>query len=972
MSQNNSDTAYIHADPDCIGPHAIKSRREIFAYIDKIAEEMGTIAKTVSIGAGQNPRKLRAGEWYQNVISIFGERGSGKTILLLSACACLSKDAESPMPSGYKAKKDRNENIPQKIPGDILLPVIQPEYFGPEDTLLTWILSYLKEYVDAEAKSSENRFRRMKIKRNDDDDNDDDSSPADFIDQMRKDEALFSRKFSSHLAAQDITAEDFQRETLAVVESHVNFLHDWRKLVHGLIVKDEISRVSTDRKKRPFLIIPIDDADLNPAALPVILQQMQILQHPNVLFLFSAHSKSLRSMMYLSQMELNTNRANTRPVVNFTNLISHKLRDVEDVRVDAGEKIEKFLPRKYRVEIKPLPPQERLNFTPLIKTGQKGQEENEEQEKQKDKSDPYPTFLQLLQKIRLDIFGNQRLEDISQFFDLAQSFTRCPLEPAKCSKPCSFGQTNEVNGCKSNDYGTDSAQSEDIKAKSFCQICKLHQTVLDKKCKHHCRSPKYTAYEKAKTENNLQEIERLTEEIRYLVPPIPSVYAEALPKYPRAMEQVYQILNRWGLIIEKTQDISTKQKHVSHAVKELLVACLEYVPQLPREFRHRIKFIDNPNRASKHPILIDFVIEGLTNIVETGGGNEDMKPNWIFALMFRELEERLKKIKTLNSGIPIPRMRYNCHAGEHFASSIQGLRRIWEPVHYFPHLEGLGHGFALGISDRFPTEMPADELLDDLVWVLLQREHIQDVPLAIIERNVEKIAIKIYGTEFDKKDKPIGEILFSDLKDAYRWRFRREKIAQYVGVLSYDRKSRKYCYKPDFKLPEDENGEPLPKAAKILQRYFTRKEVAQPYKLSEELRDVLKKCYPFLRKFVKQQIIKKNVVVEVCPASNFRIGNLTKIEDHPLFEMCPADQKGGISVVFGSDDPAMFQTSIDDEYLFVKEAMDKKYPDLPQEKRLEYLETIRRRSMDLCCDDLPDEPVAILELIKKVLPDTSE
>jgi len=83
--------------------------------------------------------------------------------------------------------------------------------------------------------------------------------------------------------------------------------------------------------------------------------------------------------------------------------------------------------------------------------------------------------------------------------------------------------------------------------------------------------------------------------------------------------------------------------------------------------------------------------------------------------------------------------------------------------------------------------------------------------------------------------------------------------------------------------------------------------------------------------------------------------------------MCPPDQNGGISTVFGTDNPAMFQTSIDDEYLFVKEAMDKKYPKLPQEKRLEYLEAIRRRSMELCCDDLPDDPVAILELIERAV-----
>jgi len=162
----------------------------------------------------------------------------------------------------------------------------------------------------------------------------------------------------------------------------------------------------------------------------------------------------------------------------------------------------------------------------------------------------------------------------------------------------------------------------------------------------------------------------------------------------------------------------------------------------------------------------------------------------------------------------------------------------------------------------------------------------------------------------------------------------------------------------------------IPKAAKIMQKYFPRNKVGMPYQLSKELREILVKCYPFLRDFVKQETIKKNVVVEVCPASNFRIGNLTRVEDHPLFAMCPPDRNGGISVVFGSDDPAMFQTSIDDEYFFVEEAMDKKYPDLPLEKRLEYLETIRRRSMELCCDDLPndpDYPNAILNLIENAL-----
>ena len=48
----NSDTAYIHTDPDCIGKHAIKARGEIFAHIDEIAKEMGIIAQTASNDTG--------------------------------------------------------------------------------------------------------------------------------------------------------------------------------------------------------------------------------------------------------------------------------------------------------------------------------------------------------------------------------------------------------------------------------------------------------------------------------------------------------------------------------------------------------------------------------------------------------------------------------------------------------------------------------------------------------------------------------------------------------------------------------------------------------------------------------------------------------------------------------------------------------------------------------------------------------
>jgi len=104
MLQNPSDTAYIQTNPNCIGEHAIRARGDIFKCVAEIAKEMGTIAETASKDGVNSPRKLREGEWYQNVVSILGERGSGKTILLLSACACLGKDEYSSLPLGHDEK----------------------------------------------------------------------------------------------------------------------------------------------------------------------------------------------------------------------------------------------------------------------------------------------------------------------------------------------------------------------------------------------------------------------------------------------------------------------------------------------------------------------------------------------------------------------------------------------------------------------------------------------------------------------------------------------------------------------------------------------------------------------------------------------------------------------------------------------------------------------------------------------------
>jgi aminodeoxyfutalosine deaminase len=53
--------------------------------------------------------------------------------------------------------------------------------------------------------------------------------------------------------------------------------------------------------------------------------------------------------------------------------------------------------------------------------------------------------------------------------------------------------------------------------------------------------------------------------------------------------------------------------------------------------------------------------------------------------------------------------------------------------------------------------------------------------------------------------------------------------------------------------------------------------------------------------------------LEVCPTSNVATGMIARFEDHPL----PKFLEAGLVVTLNSDDPAMFGTSLQEEFLEV-------------------------------------------------------
>jgi aminodeoxyfutalosine deaminase len=62
----------------------------------------------------------------------------------------------------------------------------------------------------------------------------------------------------------------------------------------------------------------------------------------------------------------------------------------------------------------------------------------------------------------------------------------------------------------------------------------------------------------------------------------------------------------------------------------------------------------------------------------------------------------------------------------------------------------------------------------------------------------------------------------------------------------------------------------------------------------------------------------RQIPLEVCPTSNVRTGAVPSLDDHPLPDLVAA----GVAVSINSDDPPMFQTTLNDEYAVAARLLD--------------------------------------------------
>ena len=337
-------------------------------------------------------------------------------------------------------------------------------------------------------------------------------------------------------------------------------------------------------------------------------------------------------------------------------------------------------------------------------------------------------------------------------------------------------------------------------------------------------------------------------------------------------------------------------------------------------------------------------------------------PTWVFVPLFRHiLDESAKVAIHQDAGPPL---RVTAHVGEDFRHLQEGMRRIYEQVHYLLGNAGgrLGHAVALGVEPRAWAEsvgsviMPAEERLWDLVWEWRMYSKYRIIPefgatappgrMEMLLNQIQKLSEQVFGRDEQHKIYTVDE-----LAEAHHM------LHRFLIPL--------HTYKPVIDLTFKtfvENARAIKhaglrqdvrfadKVATILEKYldcesvFHRGQILVDVPIrGEEVAALLA-----LQNALRRGIGQKGIVVEVNPSSNLLIGDLLDLRNHPILRLYPPEPEPGgpppIAIALGSDDPLTFGTQLLREYsLLHQTALSAGYPERVVH---DWLESIRRTGMD--------------------------
>lgn len=356
--------------------------------------------------------------------------------------------------------------------------------------------------------------------------------------------------------------------------------------------------------------------------------------------------------------------------------------------------------------------------------------------------------------------------------------------------------------------------------------------------------------------------------------------------------------------------------------------------------------------------------------IDAASDENAMEP-WMFSLAYKYIRSKritrpiaIERAGGMKSYYTIKNIGFTYHVGEDYRHIVSGLRHIDEVVEQFYYKPGdrLGHALALGqdirswIQETESVAMPVREYMENLLWIWgksisgevdlpVQLEMLEEKILLCAEKiykNLSGITVRVLYQVYERK-------FLSGHKELLMELIEEEGDIDDVSNRNYWRKSdipRTYCKMINANCPEYGR---LWTEKRLLSTYYCPvfEERARQVEMVP-VRENEAALYESLQEYLLKKIARKGIYIETNPTSNLNIGNIKEVLEHPIFRMSPlrpiAEKEQNILVTVNSDDPAVFNTNVENELAYVYYALE--HAGCTKEDVLHWIDKIRQNGMD--------------------------
>ena len=289
-----------------------------------------------------------------NVFSILGKRGAGKSSILLTLKNNIEENKHL---KAVKGKEYKN-NVDIVLP--IILPIILPETMRNKGDMMGWILGCFKEIVDELSKVEAEKYNKEK------------NNGVNFG-NCRKDEenTEVRKKYNEVLKQYSYTRKDYADiikdnytglkeyidKSRKILDPENELKRSFFEFINQLI---KIKKESGTNKETPMIYMFLDYIDLTKNHCNEILGVIsRYLCHPNIIVFVSGDYEIFETEQFMSYMKgSNLMELVVSPVEN--NIYGEKL--FNENRMLARDALKKIMPPVYRYKLRSLSPEERLGF----------------------------------------------------------------------------------------------------------------------------------------------------------------------------------------------------------------------------------------------------------------------------------------------------------------------------------------------------------------------------------------------------------------------------------------------------------------------------------------------------------------------------------------------------------------------------------------------------------------------------------